>query len=181
MAADNAESGEKAGRKAARRAVMALIAFALVALAIFALEPGDLYLWAKAFHVIAVISWMAGMLYMPRLFIYHFDSEPGSAQSETFKVMEQRLYRVIMRPAMALTWIFGLYLAWTGFSFQGGWLHIKIAAVLGLSVVHEYYGKAIREFAADQRKRSARHWRFINEVPTLLMILIVIMVIIKPI
>ncbi|MNL60815.1 Copper resistance protein D [compost metagenome] len=94
--------------------------------------------------------------------------------------MEQRLYGLIMRPAMALTWIFGLYLAWQGFSFLGGWLHVKIAAVVALSGVHEYYGRAIREFAADQRKRSARHWRFINEVPTLLMILIVIMVIVKP-
>lgn len=175
------ERGANAGRKAARRAAIALVAFALVGLAIYALQPADLYLWAKALHVIAVISWMAGLLYMPRLFIYHFDSEPGSTQSETFKVMEQRLYNVIMRPAMILSWVLGLYLAWSGFGFMGGWLHVKIAAVVALSAVHEYYGRAIREFAGDARKRSARYWRLMNEVPTLLMILIVIMVIVKPI
>lgn len=180
MADQELQRGKREGAKAAWRAVTALIVFLLVALAIFLLEPADLYLWAKALHVIAVISWMAGMLYMPRLFIYHFDSEPGSNQSETFKVMEQRLFRLIMRPAMAVTWVFGLYLAWEGFGFMGGWLHVKFAAVIGLTAVHEYYAKAIREFAADQRERSARHWRIVNEIPTVLMILIVIMVIVKP-
>lgn len=181
MSDDELQRGAAAGRKAARRAAMALVAAALIALAVFVLQPADLYLWAKALHVIAVISWMAGLLYMPRLFIYHFDSEPGSAQSETFKVMEKRLHGVIMVPAMAATWLLGLYLAWEGFGFQGNWLYIKIAAVVGLSGVHDYYGRAMKEFGRDERKRSPRHWRLMNEVPTILMILIVIMVIVKPI
>lgn len=180
MADDKLEQGVTAGRKAARRAAMALVATGLVAAAVVFAGPDDLYLWAKALHVIAVISWMAGMLYMPRLFIYHFDSKPGSEQSETFKVMEQRLYRVIMTPAMVISWIAGLYLAWDVFGFQGGWLHLKLLAVVALSGVHGYYGRAMREFSRDERRRSARHWRFVNEVPTLLMILIVVMVIVKP-
>ena len=94
----------------------------------FWFDPDDFYLWAKAIHVIAVIAWMAGMLYLPRLFVYHADAERGSVQSETFKVMERRLYRAIINPAMIVTWVFGLWLAWKGFAFSGGWLHAKIAA-----------------------------------------------------
>ncbi|TIT74487.1 MAG: TIGR00701 family protein, partial [Mesorhizobium sp.] len=96
-------------------------------------------------HVIAVISWMAGMLYLPRLFVYHADAEKGSAQSETFKVMERRLLRAIINPAMIATWVFGLWLAWKGFAFHGGWLHAKIALVLVLSGLHGYLAGAVRK------------------------------------
>lgn len=168
------------GRSARSRALTAILVFALLAVALFSWNPDNLYLWIKALHIVAVISWMAGLLYMPRLFIYHTDAAPGSAQSETFKVMEQRLFKVIMNPAMMLTWIFGLYLAWSGFGFQGGWLHAKIALVVGLTAVHVYFGRAVKAFAMDQNTRSARYWRFANEAPTLLMIAIVILVVVKP-
>ena len=107
---------------------------------LFWLDPENLYLWAKAIHVIAVIAWMAGMLYLPRLFVYHTEAASGSEQSETFKVMERRLLRVIINPAMIVTWVFGLWLAWKGFGFQGGWLHAKIALVVAMSGMHGYLG-----------------------------------------
>jgi putative membrane protein len=123
---------------------------------------------------------MAGMLYLPRLFVYHADTQKGSAQSETFKVMERRLLRAIINPAMIASWVFGLWLAWKGFGFQGGWLHGKIAAVVAMSGVHGYLSGAVRKFAEDRNTKPARHWRIVNEVPTVLMIVIVILVIVKP-
>ncbi|MEX0954732.1 MAG: protoporphyrinogen oxidase HemJ [Rhizobiaceae bacterium] len=162
------------------RAIVAVVALAVVTGGLFLIEPGAAYPWVKALHVIAVISWMAGMLYLPRLFVYHADSEPGSAKSETFKVMERRLLRAIINPAMIVTWAAGLWLGWYGFGFQAGWLHAKIALVLVLSGVHGYLSASVRRFADDRNERSARHWRIVNEVPTLLMIAIVILVIVKP-
>ncbi|HEX2148302.1 MAG TPA: protoporphyrinogen oxidase HemJ, partial [Pseudorhizobium sp.] len=143
-------------------------------------QPEDFQRWMTALHVVAVISWMAGMLYMPRLFVYHSDAEPGSDKSETFKVMEQRLLKVIMNPAMMITWLLGLYLAWDVFRFQGGWLHAKITLVVLLTAVHVLFSRAVRSFAADGPRKSARFWRMMNEAPTLLMIAIVILVIVKP-
>lgn len=139
-----------------------------------------LYLWLKAFHIIAVIAWMAGMLYLPRLFVYHADAEIGSVQSETFKVMERRLLKAIINPAMIVVWVLGLYLAWSGGWFSAGWLHIKIVLVLAMSAVHGYYVRAFKAFAQDRNKKSSRHWRMMNEVPTLLLIGIVILVVVKP-
>lgn len=155
------------------------VLLALTALLYFA-APGSFYPWAKAIHILAVISWMAGMLYLPRLLVYHADAEKGSVQSETFKVMERRLLRGIINPAMILTWVFGLWLAWKGFAFQGGWLHAKIGAVLLLSAVHGYLAGAVRKFAEDRNEKPAKHWRIVNEIPTLLMIAIVILVVVKP-
>ena len=123
----------------------------------------DVYLWIKAVHVIAVISWMAGMLYLPRLFVYHSEAEIGSKQSETFKVMERRLLKAIINPAMIVTW-----------------LHVKLALVLAMSAVHGFFSRWLKDFAADRRPRSQKFYRIINEVPTVLMIFIVIMVIVKP-
>jgi putative membrane protein len=170
----------KSGRNAVKRAAVAIAILVLLTALLFVLDPDDLYLWIKAIHVIAVISWMVGMLYLPRLFIYHTSAEPGSIQSETFKVMEQRLLRVIINPAMMVTWVLGLWLAWKGFGFSGGWLHAKIALVVVLSGVHGYLSGAVRKFAEDRNDRSARHWRLVNEVPTVLMIGIVILVVVKP-
>lgn len=136
--------------------------------------------WIKALHVIAVISWMAGLLYLPRLFVYHAVEPVGSAQSETFKVMERRLFRFIMQPAMIVAWSAGLWLAWSSFRFQGGWLHAKLAFVVLLSIHHDFQGKWLGEFARDARGRSQRFFRMQNEVPTVLMIGIVIFVIVKP-
>ena len=169
-----------AGAKAMTRAAVALAIFAGLAALLFWLDPEGLYLWIKALHVISVIAWMAGMLYLPRLFVYHSEVEPGSPQSETFKVMERRLLRAIINPAMIATWVFGLWLAWSGFGFMGGWLHAKIALVLLMSGVHGYLSKAVRLFAEDRYTKPSRHWRIINEAPTLLMIAIVILVVVKP-
>ncbi len=176
------ESGPIAasGAKARQRAFVAIAVFLALTALLFWLDPERFYLWAKAIHVIAVIAWMAGMLYLPRLFIYHCEAAPGSVQSETFKVMERRLLRVIMNPAMTIAWVFGLWLAWEGFRFSGGWLHVKLVALLVLSAVHGHFSKAVREFGEDRNTKDQRYWRMMNEVPTLLMILIVIMVIVKP-
>ncbi|WP_296743725.1 protoporphyrinogen oxidase HemJ [Mesorhizobium sp.] len=167
------------GQAMKRMAIGIAVLVVLTAL-LFFVAPDSFYPWAKAIHVIAVISWMAGMLYLPRLFVYHVDADKGSVQSETFKVMERRLLRGIINPAMIATWVFGLWLAWKGFGFQGGWLHAKILAVLLLSGVHGYLAGAVRKFAEDRNEKPARHWRIVNEIPTLLMIVIVILVIVKP-
>ena len=162
------------------RMILALLILGVLTAALFLVAGDVFYFWAKAIHVIAVISWMAGMLYLPRLFVYHAAAERGSVQSETFKVMEWRLLRGIINPAMTFSWVFGLWLAWKGFGFQGGWLHAKFAAVLVLSGMHGYLSAAVRAFAEDRNTRSARHWRFVNEIPAVLMIIIVILVIVKP-
>lgn len=178
--ADDVPKIENSGASPAKRAGVALAIFAGLTAAIFLLEPDDLYLWIKAVHVIAVISWMAGMLYLPRLFVYHADVDPASDQSVLFKLMERRLLRVIINPAMIVTWVAGLWLAWSGFGFQGGWLYLKLAAVIGMSAVHGYFSGAVRRFAEDRNETSSRHWRMINEIPTVLMIAIVILVVVKP-
>ena len=144
-----------------------------------------MYLWLKAFHIIAVIAWMAGMLYLPRLFVYHCAAEKGSVQSETFKVMERRLLRGIINPAMIATWCFGLALGWMGPDsqygwFASGWLQAKIVLVLGLSACHGMLARWRRDFAADANRHSQRFYRIVNEVPTLLMIAIVILAVLKP-
>ncbi len=140
----------------------------------------DWYAWLKAFHVIAVIAWMAGMLYLPRLFVYHCEAPRGSAQSETFKVMERRLLKAIINPAMIATWILGLTLAFQGEWWRAGWLHGKLALVLLLSGVHGMLARNVKEFAADRNARPARYYRLLNEAPTVLMVGIVILVIVKP-
>ena len=139
-----------------------------------------MYEWIKALHVIAVIAWMAGMLYLPRLFVYHSDAEIGSKQSETFKVMERRLLKAIVNPAMAVTWLAGLYLAFAGHWFSAGWLHGKLLLVIAMSALHGFLARCVKDFAADQNLRSQKFYRIINEVPTVLMIGIVILVVVKP-
>jgi putative membrane protein len=139
-----------------------------------------LYLWLKALHVIAVISWMAGMLYLPRLFVYHCDAKVGSAQSETFKVMERRLLRAIINPAMIATWVLGLWLAYESGFFKAGWLHAKLALVIAMSAIHGFYVRWVRAFAEDRNVHSQKFYRVVNEIPTLLMIAIVVLVIVKP-
>jgi len=142
-----------------------------------------LYPWLKALHVVAIIAWMAGLLYLPRLFVYHASARAGSEMSETFKVMERRLYRAIMTPAMALAWVLGLSLLWmAGESlFAGGWwLVAKLALVVILSGVHELLGRHLRAFAEDRNEKPPRYFRILNEVPTLLMIAIVVLVIVQP-
>ena len=138
------------------------------------------YDWVKALHVIAVISWMAGMLYLPRLFVYHCAAERGSVLSETFKVMERRLLKMIINPAMIVTWLAGLYLVWAGGWMTAGWFHAKLALVLIMSGVHGFFSSCVRAFSEDRNRRSQKFYRVLNEAPTILMIAIVILVIIKP-
>jgi protoporphyrinogen IX oxidase len=139
-----------------------------------------LYPWLKAIHVIAIIAWMAGLLYLPRLFIYHCNAEPGSRQSETFKVMEGRLLRIIMNPAMVVSWVLGLWLASEGSWYVAGWFHVKFALVLGLSAIHGFFILCVRQFATDQNRFTPKFYRIINEVPTLFMIGIVTLAVVKP-
>jgi putative membrane protein len=138
--------------------------------------------YIKAFHVIAIIAWMAGLLYLPRLFVYHATSKVGSEQSETFKVMERRLLRYITTPAMLAAWALGLILAFSGpidWS-RDGWFHAKLILVLALSTYHGCLVMWTRDFALDRNTRSARFYRIANEIPTLLMIGIVILAIVRP-
>lgn len=137
-------------------------------------------LWIKVLHVVAVISWMAGLLYLPRLMVYHVDAPRASQQSETFKVMERRLLKAIMTPAMIVAWITGLWLAWSSFGFRGGWLHAKLLMVVLMSAAHGFQARWVKDFAADRNGRSHKFYRIANEVPTVLMLLIVALVIVKP-
>jgi protoporphyrinogen IX oxidase len=171
-----------------RRWIRAEVALVLTGVALGILiyaSPPWLYPWLKAVHIIAIIAWMAGMLYLPRLFVYHADTEVGSKQSETFKVMEHRLLTIITNPAMVTSWVLGLWLAWSGPDsdygwFSSGWLWAKLCLVLALSAVHGFFVRCVREFAADQNRRTAGFYRAINELPTVLMIGIVLLVVLKP-
>jgi putative membrane protein len=138
-------------------------------------------IWIKALHVISVIAWMAGMMYLPRLFVYHADSERGSIQSETFKIMERRLYRGIITPAMIATFLFGLIMIFDGLvDWHQGWPWVKAVFVIALTGYHGMLGRYRRAFAEDRNEKSSRYFRSINEVPFLFMIVIVIMVIVQP-
>ena len=137
--------------------------------------------WVKALHVISVIAWMAGMLYLPRLFVYHSVAEIGSDKAETFKVMERRLLRGIMTPAMIASWVFGLWMIFAGLvDPMAPWLYLKLAMVLLLTACHGILAKYTRLFAQDKNTKPQKFFRIINEVPTVLMIVIVIAVIVKP-
>jgi putative membrane protein len=139
-----------------------------------------MYLWLKAAHIVSVIAWMAGMLYLPRLFVYHASAAPGSPRSETFKTMEARLYRYIMAPAMAATWGFGFALAITGHLIDARWLHAKFALVILMSALHGVMGRWLRDFEHDRNSRSAKFYRIVNEIPAVLVIFIVILAVVKP-
>jgi putative membrane protein len=139
-----------------------------------------MYLWIKAFHIIAVVAWMAGMLYLPRLFVYHAGAAAGSEQSETFKTMEQRLYKFIMMPAMIVTWLLGMVLVLQGQFLAASWFHIKIVLVLAMTLNHGLLGHWAHDFELDRNPYSAKFYRFANEIPTVLLIAIVILATVKP-
>ena len=138
--------------------------------------------WILSLHIISMVAWMAGMFYLPRLFVYHADAKAGSELSETFKIMERRLLRIIMTPAMILTWVFGIWLiVLSDFTYlKMGWMHSKLLLVLLMSGLHGFFAASVRHFAQDANKRSAKFWRIMNEAPTLLLIGIVILVVVKP-
>jgi putative membrane protein len=139
-----------------------------------------MYLWFKALHIIGVIAWMAGMLYLPRLFVYHAAAKPGSELSETFKTMERRLLNFIMVPAMMVTWIVGIVLLLQGQWIGAGWLHAKLVAVVILTVLHGLFAYWVNEFRFDRNRHSQKFYRIINEVPTALLIVIVVLAAVKP-
>lgn len=138
-------------------------------------------LW-RALHIISVISWMAGMLYLPRLFVYHATATPASELSETLKIMERRLFKFIMNPASIATWVFGLLMLYANWSYYKteGWMHAKLLLVVLMTGVHHAYLKYLRAFANDNNQKSAKFFRILNEVPTLLMVLIVIFAVMQP-
>ncbi len=142
----------------------------------------DAYAWLKALHVVSVIAWMAGLLYLPRLFVYHAEAAAGSDKSETFKIMERRLLRLIMNPAMIASYVFGILmlLAPGRFDWSEGWIWVKAAMIVGLTILHHLFGLWRKDFLADRNVRPARFYRFANEAPTILMIVLVIMVVVKP-
>jgi len=141
-----------------------------------------LYLWIKALHIVSVIAWMAGLLYLPRLFVYHSEAAPGSEVSETFKVMELRLYRFIMGPAMVAVYVFGILLIFAGplDLASDGWFHVKVLLIVAMTVLHHLFGRYRQDFAADRNQRPVRFYRLMNEAPTLVMIAIVILAVVKP-
>jgi putative membrane protein len=160
--------------------VRAIVIAAVVTALFIWIVPNGAYPWMKALHVLAIISWMAGLLYLPRLFVYHCEAEPGTRQAETFKVMERRLFRGIMTPAMIAAWSAGLWLALDQGLFGEHWFQLKLALVLVLTWTHWFYANSLSAFAEDRNQRPQRFYRFMNEVPTLLMIGIVIMVVVRP-
>ncbi|MGC2786205.1 MAG: protoporphyrinogen oxidase HemJ [Roseiarcus sp.] len=137
-------------------------------------------LWVKALHVIAIIAWMAGMVYLPRLFVYHADAPKGSDVSETFKVMERRLLKAIVTPSMILVFLTGFTLVYLTEDWREGWWQAKFILVLGLAGLHGYFARCVRVFAEDANERSARFYRALNEAPTVLMIVIVVLAVVKP-
>lgn len=136
--------------------------------------------WLKVLHIVSVISWMVGLLYLPRLMVYHSDANVGGEASETFKIMERRLLKGIMTPAMIASWVFGLWLAWHNNLWLEGWFAVKLLLVILLTAQHGFCAVWVREFASDQRKRKSKFFRLVNEVPTVIMILVVILVQIQP-
>jgi putative membrane protein len=142
----------------------------------------ELYLWTKAFHLIAVIAWMAALLYLPRLFVYHCEVPPGSAESERFKVMERRLLKYIANPASIAVWMFGILLVLTpgAVDWSSGWWHVKMLGILVITVVHHVLMARRKDFLHDRNRRPQKYYRVLNEVPTVAMIVIVVMVIVKP-
>ncbi len=141
---------------------------------------GDAYGWVKALHIISVIAWMAGMLYLPRLYVYHCTAEPGSTQSETFKVMERRLLRAITNPAMISSWLFGILLVLHLEAWTEPWFHAKLTLLIGMQIIHAALARWRKQFEKDENRHSETYYRYMNEVPTLLMIGIVVFVVVKP-
>lgn len=140
----------------------------------------DYYLVVKSLHIIAIIAWMAGMLYLPRLFVYHAAATPGSEASEMLKVMERRLLRYIINPAMVASYVFGIMLIIELDAMKQGWMHAKLTLVVALTVVHHLLARYRKAFERDENKKSQKFFRILNEAPTILMIFIVFLVVLKP-
>ena len=168
------------GRGRLLRALAGLAASVVLLAAIAAWNPPGLYDWFKAFHVMAIIAWMAGMLYLPRLFVYHCTAKPGSELSQTFKIMERRLLRGIINPSMVVAWALGLWMVYDHGWISAHWLQDKLLLVVALSAIHGMLTRWTADFAADRNRHSQRFYRIVNEIRAVLMIGIVILVVIKP-
>ncbi|ACT57284.1 protoporphyrinogen oxidase HemJ [Candidatus Liberibacter asiaticus] len=168
------------GKKAQAIAFIALFVFLFLSLLCFFFLTSQFNLCIKSIHILSVISWMAGLLYMPRIFVYHSLSAPDTDQYKTFEIMEERLFKVIMNPAMILSWVCGLYLAWKTFYIHIGWLRLKMISVLFLSFYHVYLSFVMRKFRDKKLFHSPKYFKIINEIPTLIMIIIVFLSVIKP-
>jgi putative membrane protein len=141
----------------------------------------EYYLWVKALHIISIIAWMAGLLYLPRLFVYHADAAPDSENAKTFIIMERRLLRAIMNPAMIASWLSGiLMIVGNPYLFDNGWMHVKFSLVIVMSIVHMVFSRIRKNFEAGKNEKSHTYYRFINEIPTILMIIIVVMAVAEP-
>lgn len=139
------------------------------------------YEWLRALHIISVIAWMAGMLYLPRLFVYHAEAAKGSDKSETFKVMERKLLRLIINPSMGAAFIFGGLMLWANPAlFSEVWMHVKLACIFIMAALHGYFARIRKIFARDENQKSSKFYRYINEIPALLMVIIVIMAVVQP-
>ena len=139
------------------------------------------YQWIKAFHIIAVIAWFAGMMYLPRLFIYHHQADPGGEAEKYFKVMERRLLKGIINPSMIAVWVLaGVMLFANPALFSAGWFHVKLLLVLAISGIHGVYAGAQRKFEAGERPKTERYWRIINEIPFVMLIIVAILAFVKP-
>lgn len=139
------------------------------------------YLWIKGLHIIAIIAWMAGMMYLPRLFVYHHQSEKGGEAEAMFVVMERRLLKGIINPSMIAVWVLGLVMLYASpGTLSSGWFHVKLAAVLVISGIHGFYAASTRKFAAGERPRSEKFWRIMNEAPFILLIVVVFLAVLKP-
>ncbi len=142
---------------------------------------GQYYLYIKALHVISIIAWMAGLLYLPRIYVYHADVKVGSPESELFKTMERRLLRYIMNPAMIAAWVFGGLMFWVNPDlFSQGWMHLKLTCIILMTGVHHAYSAWRKKFDKDENIKSSKFYRYANEIPTVLMIVIVVMAVAKP-
>ena len=167
-----------------RRRVIRTIASLIVTAALVAVlalwVPRGLYPWFKAVHVVAIVIWMAGMFYLPQLFIHHCEAEIGTRQAQAFKLMEQRLLTVIINPAMVVSWALGLWLVGNGGWMWAGWLQAKVVLVLLLSGVHGYFVRWVNDFDRDENRHSQRFYRAVKELPTILMIATVVLAVVKP-
>lgn len=140
-----------------------------------------IYLWIKALHVIAIIAWMAGMMYLPRIFVYHHRCEKGGEAERQFAVMERRLLRGVMNPAMAAVWILGiLMLIANPAILSAGWFHVKLTLVVALSAIHGFYAASRKKFEAGERPGREKFWRIMNEIPFVILIVVVVMAIVEP-
>ncbi|MBY7649069.1 MAG: protoporphyrinogen oxidase HemJ [Candidatus Liberibacter europaeus] len=171
---------DQSGKKAQAIAYISLFIFLIVSLVFFFFFTSNFFLCIKSIHIISVISWMAGLLYMPRIFVYHSYSTPGTDQYKVFEIMEERLLKVIMNPAMILSWICGLYMIYVRSHSQIGWFRLKLVFTFILSAYHLYLAILIKDFKNNLSHKDSSYFKIINEIPTIIMIIVVFLSVVRP-